>query len=235
MGLETTPTMQQFYSSSLRPVTHAATGVALVDSVRRTRDRLKYRFMMSSDQVISPSTAGPSAAGSSGRRADFDLPIVRLDKDLPLPRRAHPTDAGIDLYAAEDVTIVPGARVLVGTGIAIALPVGTVGLIHPRSGSAWKLGLSIVNAPGTIDSDYRGEIKVCLINLDPQTPITLRRGDRIAQLVVQEVSLCQVAEVSDLDELGQTARGAGGYGSTGLTTLPEVEAQGAGDAAVNEQ
>ena len=126
--------------------------------------------------------------------------------------RAHPDDAGIDLYAAIDLVLAPGRRQVVGTGIAIALPVGTVGLIHPRSGLAARAGLSIVNTPGTIDAGYRGEIKVCLINLDPEAPITIARGDRIAQLLVQRVELPQVVEVDELDD---TARGAGGYGSSG--------------------
>lgn len=143
------------------------------------------------------------------------LRLVRLDRDLPLPTRAHATDAGIDLYSAEDVTIAPGERHLVGTGIAIGLNPGTVGLIHPRSGMALKHGLSIVNAPGTIDEDYRGEVKVCLINLDPREDIVITRGDRIAQLVLQDVLLSPVEEVDSVAALGATERGAGGYGSTG--------------------
>ncbi len=118
----------------------------------------------------------------------------------------------MDLCTTEDVILEPGERVLVGTGIAVALPVGTVGLIHPRSGLAAKTGLSIVNTPGTVDAGYRGEIKVCLINHDPRTPIQLRRGDRIAQLLVQRVELVDFVEVEQLDE---TSRGAGGYGSSG--------------------
>lgn len=140
------------------------------------------------------------------------LRIVRLDKDLPLPSRAHPGDAGVDLYSTTDAQLGPGRRQLVGTGIAIALPHGTVGLIHPRSGLAARAGLSIVNTPGTIDAGYRGEIKVCLINLDPDEPILIKRGDRIAQLVVQRVELPELEEVSELDD---TSRGAGGYGSSG--------------------
>lgn len=140
------------------------------------------------------------------------LRIKRLDADLPLPDRAHPDDAGIDLYAATDLELAPGRRQLVGTGIAIALPVGTVGLIHPRSGLAARAGLSIVNTPGTVDAGYRGEIKVCLINHDPDTAISISRGDRIAQLIVQRVELPRVVEVDELDD---TARGAGGYGSSG--------------------
>ena len=138
--------------------------------------------------------------------------VRRLDKDLPLPQRAHRGDAGADLYATADITLQPGERALVGTGIAIALPVGTVGLIHPRSGLAAKHGLSIVNAPGTVDADYRGEIKVCLINLDPREPIHITRGMRIAQLVVQRVELVCFTEVDELDD---TERGTGGHGSTG--------------------
>jgi dUTP pyrophosphatase len=137
---------------------------------------------------------------------------LRLDPGIPVPTRVHPGDAGVDLCTTEDVILEPGERVLVGTGIAIALPVGTVGLIHPRSGLAAKTGLSIVNTPGTIDAGYRGEIKVCLINHDPRTPIQLRRGDRIAQLVVQRVELVDFTEVDRLDE---SARGTGGYGSSG--------------------
>jgi dUTP pyrophosphatase len=147
---------------------------------------------------------------------DDPLRVHRLDPDLPLPRRAHPTDAGFDLCSAETLTLSPGERALVGTGLAVALPVGTVGLVHPRSGLAWKKGLSIVNAPGTVDADYRGEIKVCLINLDPRESVEIDRGDRIAQLLVQQVSLCDVVEVTDPADLGDTARGAGGHGSTGL-------------------
>lgn len=140
------------------------------------------------------------------------VPLVRLDPGVEVPRRAHRGDAGVDLCTTADVVIAPGERVLVGTGIAVALPVGTVGLIHPRSGLAAKTGLSVVNTPGTVDAGYRGEIKVCLINHDKHTPIELRRGDRIAQLLVQRVELVEFVEVTELDE---TARGAGGYGSSG--------------------
>ncbi|MGW5312762.1 dUTP diphosphatase [Nocardia thailandica] len=140
------------------------------------------------------------------------IPLRRLDPGIPVPMRAHPGDAGVDLCTTEDLVLEPGERALVGTGIALALPVGTVGLIHPRSGLAAKAGLSVVNTPGTIDAGYRGEIKVCLINHDPRTAVELRRGDRIAQLLVQRVELPDFVEVDDLDE---TARGAGGYGSSG--------------------
>ncbi len=140
------------------------------------------------------------------------MPLRRLDPDLPLPRRAHADDAGVDLYSAEDVELAPGQRQLVGTGVAVALPTGTVGLVHPRSGLAARQGLSIVNAPGTVDSGYRGEIKVNLINLDPKTPLNITRGTRIAQLLVQRVELVEFVEVDELDE---TVRGAAGHGSTG--------------------
>lgn len=140
------------------------------------------------------------------------LRLQRLDPDLPLPVRAHPTDAGVDLHAAHACELAPGHRELVGTGVAIALPAGYVGLVHPRSGLAARAGLSIVNAPGTVDAGYRGEIKVNLINLDPSETVRINRGDRIAQLIVQQVELWDVVEVESLDE---TDRGDGGHGSTG--------------------
>ncbi|AZZ82045.1 MULTISPECIES: dUTP diphosphatase [Gordonia] len=140
------------------------------------------------------------------------IAVRRLDPDLPLPTRAHPGDAGVDLCSTIDLELPAGRRQLVGTGIAIALPFGTVGLIHPRSGLAARAGLSIVNTPGTIDAGYRGEIKVCLINLDPEQSITISRGDRIAQLIVQRVELPDFVEVDELDD---TSRGDGGYGSSG--------------------
>lgn len=138
--------------------------------------------------------------------------IQRLDTEIPLPRRAHPGDAGADLCSTENIILQPGQRALVGTGIAIALPAGTVGLVHPRSGLAARHGLSVLNTPGTIDAQYRGEIKVCLINHDPEQPIEITRGMRIAQLVIQRVELVEFAEVERLDD---TERGAQGYGSTG--------------------
>ncbi|WP_341261971.1 dUTP diphosphatase [Gordonia rubripertincta] len=140
------------------------------------------------------------------------IAVRRLDPDLPLPTRAHPGDAGVDLCSTIDLELPAGRRQLVGTGIAIALPFGTVGLIHPRSGLAARAGLSIVNSPGTIDAGYRGEIKVCLVNLDPEQSITISRGDRIAQLIVQRVELPDFVEVDELDD---TSRGDGGYGSSG--------------------
>lgn len=146
-----------------------------------------------------------------------DLPVVRLDRELPLPGRAHEGDAGVDLFSARDVELGPGQRALVPTGIAVAIPHGMVGLVHPRSGLAARVGLSIVNSPGTVDAGYRGEIKVALINLDPAEPIVIRRGDRIAQLLVQRVELPELVEVTSFDEVGlaETSRGDGGHGSSG--------------------
>jgi dUTP pyrophosphatase len=143
---------------------------------------------------------------------DVEVLVTRLDPDLPLPGYAHPGDAGADLVTTVDVTLAPGERRMVPTGIAIALPHGYVALVHPRSGLAATHGVSIVNAPGTVDAGYRGEVTVLLVNLDPHTPVHLTRGDRIAQLVVQRVERGRFTEV---DRLPGSARGAGGYGSTG--------------------
>jgi dUTP pyrophosphatase len=140
------------------------------------------------------------------------IQILRLDPGLDLPAYAKPGDAGADLLAREDVTLAPGERKLVPTGIAVALPEGYVALVHPRSGLAHRSGLSIVNAPGTVDAGYRGEIQVCLVNLDPRTPIALSRGDRIAQLVIQRF---ETAEFVEVEVLPDSVRGTGGYGSTG--------------------
>ena len=146
-----------------------------------------------------------------------EILISRLDDAVPIPRYAHPGDAGADLTTTVDVELKPGERALVPTGIRMALPDGFVALVHPRSGLAAKFGVSIVNAPGTIDAGYRGEVKVALINLDPVTPIVVHRGDRIAQLLVQKVELVDVVEVPSFDEAGlaQTSRGDGGHGSSG--------------------
>lgn len=152
----------------------------------------------------------PNAPGSDD--AGSALRLARLDPDLPLPQRAHPDDAGIDLYARTDVALDPGDRALVATGVAVALPPGTVGLLHPRSGLALHHGIGMVNAPGTVDPGYRGELKVVLINLDPQQRVSLQRGDRVAQLVVQRVEQPAVVEV---DDLGASPRGAHGFGSSG--------------------
>ncbi|WP_275936294.1 dUTP diphosphatase [Sinosporangium album] len=138
--------------------------------------------------------------------------IRRLDPDLPMPTYAHPGDAGADLYAVEDVELLPGERVIVGTGIAIALPDGFAAFVHPRSGLAAKHGVTLVNAPGTVDAGYRGEIRVTLLNTDTKEAVRLRRGDRVAQLVIQRVERAAFYEV---DRLPGSARGDGGFGSTG--------------------
>ncbi len=141
-----------------------------------------------------------------------DVLLTRLDPELPVPAAAHPDDAGVDLRCTADVVLAPGERAVVGTGVAIALPPGHAGFVHPRSGLAARAGLSVVNAPGTIDAGYRGEIRVCLINHDPREDLRLRRGDRIAQLVVQRVERVRFVEV---EQLPRSGRGSGGYGSSG--------------------
>ena len=141
-----------------------------------------------------------------------ELLVKRLDPALPVPARAHPGDAGLDLLAAEDVALKPGERASVGTGIAVAIPDGFAGFVVPRSGLAARHGLSLVNTPGLIDSGYRGEIRVLLINLDPAEPIELRRGERIAQLMVVPMADVPAREVNTLPP---SARGEGGFGSTG--------------------
>lgn len=138
--------------------------------------------------------------------------IRRLDPGLPLPGRAHPGDAGCDLYAAADIDLRPGQRAVVGTGVSIALPAGYAAFVHPRSGLAADHGVTIVNAPGTVDAGYRGEIKVIVLNTDGERPVRLRRGDRIAQLVIQRVEIPLFVEV---ETLPGSQRGAGGHGSTG--------------------
>ena len=140
------------------------------------------------------------------------LEVRVLDPDLPLPRYASEGDAGLDLLAAEDASLEPGERAAIPTGIAVAIPEGHAGFVHARSGRALKEGLALVNAPGLIDSGYRGEIKVIVVNLDPRSAIDIRRGDKIAQLVVQPVATVDPVIV---DELPPSDRGEGGFGSTG--------------------
>jgi dUTP pyrophosphatase len=144
----------------------------------------------------------------------IEVPIKRLDPDLPLPKYAKPGDAGCDLIAAEQITLEPGGgRALISTGIAIALPEGYAAFIQPRSGLAFKHGVTCLNTPGLIDSGYRGELKVLLVNTDPNVPFEVNRGERIAQLVIQKV---EQAEFTEVDDLSETERGAGGFGSTGV-------------------
>jgi len=143
----------------------------------------------------------------------IDVMIKRLDKSIELPSYAYTGDAGLDLRASESVTIEPLKRVLIPTGLAIAIPEGYAGFVQPRSGLALKLGLSIANTPGLIDSHYRGELKVIAVNLDTQSTIAIEKGERIAQLVIQQVPKVTLVEVDDLDE---TDRGQGGFGSSGV-------------------
>jgi dUTP pyrophosphatase len=152
---------------------------------------------------MSPVTPGPDPV---------DVLIKRLDPGLPLPARSHPGDAGIDLFAAAGVDLAPGARAVVPTGIAIALPDGYAAFVHPRSGLAARHGVTLVNAPGTVDAGYRGEIRVTLLNTDPAQAVSFQRGDRIAQLVIQRVASPVFHEV---DNLPGSARGENGFGSTG--------------------
>lgn len=143
----------------------------------------------------------------------LELRVVRLDKELPLPAYAKPGDAGVDLRAAETLTLHPGGgRALVPTGTAVAIPEGYAGFVQPRSGLALKHGVTCLNTPGLIDSGYRGELKVLLINTDPTEPFEVVRGERIAQLVIQAVEHVSFVEV---DDLGESPRGEGGFGSTG--------------------
>ena len=138
--------------------------------------------------------------------------IRRLDADVPMPAYAHPGDAGADLVTTVDATLAPGERAVLPTGLALALPDGFAAFVHPRSGLAARCGVSIVNAPGTVDAGYRGEVKVVLVNHDPAHDVALRRGDRIAQLVVQRVETARFVEV---ETLPGSARATGGHGSTG--------------------
>lgn len=153
-----------------------------------------------------PDTASPTPDGL------LEVLVQRLDPDLPLPSYSHPGDAGADIVTAVDVELKPGERALVPTGIAIAVPEGYAAFVHPRSGLAAKHGVTLVNAPGTIDAGYRGEVRVNLVNLDPDRPVRLARGDRVAQLVVQRVEHVGFRPV---DALPESQRGGGGHGSTG--------------------
>ena len=142
----------------------------------------------------------------------IEVKIQRLCKDVPLPRYAYPGDAGLDLAAAEDLVIPPGERALIATGLAIEIPEGYAGFVQPRSGLALRQGLSIVNTPGLIDSHYRGEIKIIALNTDKRDTITIKRGDRVAQLVVMAVPHVEIVEYENLET---TMRDTGGFGSSG--------------------
>jgi dUTP pyrophosphatase len=159
-----------------------------------------------------PPPVGPEPA----RPLEIEVDVV-LGPDAVQPAYAHPGDAGADLACSEDVTLAPGERRTVGTGVSIALPEGYAAFVHPRSGLAARHGVTIVNAPGTVDAGYRGEIRVTLLNTDPREAVVLRRGDRIAQLVVQRVERVRFVATT---ELPASARGTGGFGSTGGLTPP---------------
>jgi len=162
-----------------------------------------------------PATDPTRAAAPTAGWSDVDVLVTRLDPVAVLPAYALPGDAGADLCTTVDVTLAPGERALVPTGLAIALPYGYAAFVHPRSGLAARTGLSIVNAPGTVDAGYRGEVGVLLVNTDTHTDVVLHRGDRIAQLVVQRVERAAFVEVG---ELPGSARSVAGFGSTGGST-----------------
>ena len=167
-------------------------------------------------------------------RGAVDVLVVRLDPDLPLPAYAHPGDAGLDLLSSVDADVAPSERALLPTGIAIALPDGYAAFVHPRSGLAIREGLTVANAPGTVDAGYRGEVKVAVVNLDATRTVSVRRGDRIAQLVVQRVEQVVFHEV---ERLPGSARAGGGFGSTGRAAGPSHDqsnsaAGGRSDVAV---
>jgi dUTP pyrophosphatase len=167
------------------------------------------------DRVDSVAVTAAAAPGQPTGRSggdEVDLLVRRLDPDVPIPALAHPGDAGADLVTTIDVELAAGERATIPTGLAIALPAGFAGFVLPRSGLAARHGLGLVNSPGTIDAGYRGEIMVTLVNHDPARAVRLRRGDRIAQLVVQRVERARFHEV---DALPGSARGADGFGSTG--------------------
>lgn len=162
---------------------------------------------------IGKSETGKSEDGKTAGSRGVDVLVVRLDVGLPLPARAHPGDAGVDLFTAVDVELKPGERAVVPTGLAIALPDGYAAFVHPRSGLAADYGVTLVNTPGTVDAGYRGEIKVIMFNTDGKRPVRFTRGDRIAQLVVQRVERPVFHEVTELPGSG---RGSGGLGSSRL-------------------
>ncbi len=168
--------------------------------------------------MSAPTDPGPQAAGpDDGRRAaeTVSVAVALLDPDLPVPSYAHPGDAGADLVAREDALLAPaGGRATVATGVCLALPDGFVGLVHPRSGLAARHGVTVLNGPGTVDAGYRGEVAVTLLNTDPQEAFVVRRGDRIAQLVVQRVERARFVVVPQ-EALPGSVRGVGGHGSTG--------------------
>ncbi|OIQ73641.1 deoxyuridine 5'-triphosphate nucleotidohydrolase [mine drainage metagenome] len=158
--------------------------------------------------------------GRSAGDSSVDVLILRLDEKVPMPTYAHPGDAGADLVTTIDAFLAPGERAILPTGIAIALPVGFAAFVHPRSGLAAKVGVSILNTPGTIDAGYRGEIQVIMINHDLHNAVEFKRGDRVAQLIIQKVELANFHEVRSLPG---SDRGEGGFGSTGIASQHQAE------------
>ncbi len=158
----------------------------------------------------------------------LEIQVRRLDPSVPLPAYAHPGDAGADLVTTVAAVLAPGERAVLPTGLTMAIPHGYAAFVHPRSGLAASLGVSLVNAPGTIDAGYRGEIKVIAVNLDPREPVRFSAGDRIAQLVVQRVEYVRFVET---DELPDSVRGTGGHGSTGGFTQPAPPSTGTSEGA----
>ncbi|GHJ40651.1 deoxyuridine 5'-triphosphate nucleotidohydrolase [Streptomyces sp. TS71-3] len=155
---------------------------------------------------------GALARGRPGARQELPVQVKRIDPDVPLPSYAHPGDAGADLRTTEPCELAPGARAVLPTGVSLALPEGYAAFVHPRSGLAARCGVAMVNAPGTVDAGYRGEIKVIVVNLDPRESVRFERFDRVAQLVVQQVERVRFQEVAELPD---SARADGGFGSTG--------------------
>jgi dUTP pyrophosphatase len=176
----------------------------------------------------------PDQAIVFGAGDEVEVLLQRLDPELPMPSYAHPGDAGADLMTRVDCSLAPGQRRTVPTGVALALPEGFAGFVHPRSGLAARSGVTVLNAPGTVDAGYRGEIQVTLLNTDSSTTVNLRRGDRIAQLVVQRVSR---ARFVDVEQLPGSVRGVGGFGSTGgfEPVHPAAEATVAGKVDTGQQ
>jgi len=209
-------------SVSRRPATwnSAASRDAMPSATRYHHHGVRSfsRYSGDDDPGTDPFRRALSLRPATRARVAFDVVttvrvlVQRLDPELPLPLYALPGDAGADIVAAHDLELAPGERALLPTGIAIALPEGYAAFVHPRSGLAAKVGLGLVNAPGTIDAGYRGEIKVIVINHDTANSITLHRGERVAQLVIQRVERADFVEV---DELPASERADGGHGSTG--------------------
>jgi dUTP diphosphatase len=162
-------------------------------------------------------------------RQELAVLIRRVDPDVPLPSYAHPGDAGADLRTTESRELKPGERAVLPTGVSVALPEGYAAFVHPRSGLAARCGVALVNAPGTVDAGYRGEIKVIVVNLDPHEPVRFERFDRIAQLVVQQVERVRFQEVAELPD---SARAEGGFGSTGGHAAVDDGGDASAEAAV---